>query len=192
MSVSEWRKEFSETYNKLKPYFINTVFDSAFTILGIIVGSAFSENFDHKIFLGTLLAGTFSLGISSGVSVYEAETLQAEKKIKTLEESLLRDLDETLIVENEKRQTAVVSVIIFLTPILTSLYSLTPQILSLADVLHVKTTIWISVSLTISLLFLTGYVFSEENREQKIWRGLRMMVLGVVAFLVGFGIKSLV
>jgi len=192
MSVSEWRKEFSETYNKLKPYFINTVFDSAFTILGIIVGSAFSENFDYKIFLGTLLTGTFSLGISSGVSVYEAETLQAEKKIKTLEESLLRDLDETLIVENEKRQTAVVSVIIFLTPILTSLYSLTPQILSLADVLHVKTTIWISVGLTISLLFLTGYVFSEENREQKIWRGLRMMVLGVVAFLVGFGIKSLV
>ena len=77
MSVSEWRKEFSETYNKLKPYFINTVFDSAFTILGIIVGSAFSENFDYKIFLGTLLTGTFSLGISSGVSVYEAETLQA-------------------------------------------------------------------------------------------------------------------
>ena len=192
MSIDGWKTEFSETYDKLKPYFINTVFDSAFTILGIIVGSAFSENFDQQIFLGTLLAGTFSLGISSGVSVYEAETLQAEKKIKTLERSLLRDLDDTLIVENEKRQTAVIAAIILLTPILTSLYALTPQLLSLANVLHVETTIWISVGLTISLLFLTGYVFSEKDRTEKIWRGLRMMVLGVVAFLVGFGIKSVV
>ena len=192
MSISDWKTEFSETYNKLKPYFINTVFDSAFTILGIIVGSAFSENFDQKIFLGTLLASTFSLGISSGVSVYEAETLQAEKKIESLEESLLRDLDETLIVENEQRQTAVIALIILLTPIFTSLYALTPQILSLANVLHVKTTIWISVGLTISLLFLTGYIFSEKNRTEKIWRGLRMMVLGVVAFLIGFGIRSLI
>ncbi len=48
-------------------FFINTLFDSTFALLGVIIGSAFTTNPDLRPIIGTLVASSVALGISTSV-----------------------------------------------------------------------------------------------------------------------------
>ena len=100
----------SDVKERAIPYIINTLFDSVFTIMGIVIGSAFSATIDIRAIIGTIITASLSLGVSSGFSVYEAETLQEEKRIDEIEEALLEDLENTVITEESMRVTLFSSV----------------------------------------------------------------------------------
>ncbi len=81
-------------------FFINTLFDSTFMLVGVIMGSAFSDNPDIEVIVGTMLTTSLALGISTGVSVYEAESLERGIRIAQLEKAMIRRLDETMIAQS--------------------------------------------------------------------------------------------
>ena len=76
----------------IRRFFINTLFDSTFMLLGIVVGAAFAADASLGVVLVTMVASSLALGISTGVSVYEAESLERERKIYELERALFMDL----------------------------------------------------------------------------------------------------
>lgn len=177
----------SELFNEIReraiPYIINTLFDAVFTIMGIVIGSTFSAGLDLRSILGTIITASLSLGVSSGFSVYEAETLQEEKRIDEIEEALLEDLEDTVITENSRRVTLLSSILVFSTPLLAGIATLIPFIFVYLGSINVQIGVRIAISIDLSLIFLTGYVFAIENR---LIKGLRMMVLGFGVFLVGY------
>lgn len=84
----------------IRRFFINTLFDSTFMLLSIVIGAAFAADASLGIIMVTMVTSSLALGISTGVSVYEAESLERERKISELERALFRDLSGTTI---EKR-----------------------------------------------------------------------------------------
>lgn len=64
------------------------------------MGSAFSDNPDIEVIVGTMLTTSLALGISTGVSVYEAESLERGIRIAQLEKAMIRRLDETMIAQS--------------------------------------------------------------------------------------------
>jgi len=56
-----------ETGPALRRYFVNTIFDSTFVILGVIIGSAFSPDPSYSLVIAIVLTSSFALGISTGV-----------------------------------------------------------------------------------------------------------------------------
>jgi hypothetical protein len=90
--------------NKLEPdlrkFFINTIFDSTFTVLGIVSGSAFAG--DSTTVLITLFTSCVALGFSSGISVYEAKVLEGERSINEIEKAMITDLKNTVLSDNVK------------------------------------------------------------------------------------------
>src|SRR4030066_206146 len=84
----------------LRRFFVNTLFDSTFMLLGVIIGSAFSDNPDIEVVVGTMITTSLALGISTGVSVYEAENLERGIRISQIEKAMIRNLDETVISES--------------------------------------------------------------------------------------------
>lgn len=48
-------------------------------LLGIVVGAAFAIDINLSIILVTMATSSLALGISTGVSVYEAESLERER-----------------------------------------------------------------------------------------------------------------
>ena len=86
----------------IRRFFINTLFDSTFMLLGIIVGSAFAGDAGLNVIIVTMLTTSLALGISTGVSVYEAESLEQERKIADLEKALFTDLQDTSIQKTAK------------------------------------------------------------------------------------------
>ena len=121
----QWLKNLRETLKQesvgpiIRRFFINTLFDSTFMLLGIVVGSAFAGiTAGLNIIILTMLTTSLALGISTGVSVYEAESLEQERKIAELEKALFTDLQDTSIQKNAKTIIIVATLINFATPLL--------------------------------------------------------------------------
>jgi predicted membrane protein (TIGR00267 family) len=176
----------------IRKFFINTLFDSTFVLLGIIVGSAFIANPELKVILGTMLVSSFALGISTGVSVYEAESLGQEMELREIEKAMLAELHHTQVAKSMQATTLVISIVNFLTPICICGITITPFLLALAGILMISSAAWISILTALATLFAAGFYLDLGNKRSAIFKGFKMAAFGVLAFLIGFGIELLI
>jgi predicted membrane protein (TIGR00267 family) len=176
----------------IRRFFINTLFDSTFMLLGIIVGSAFAGAATGlNVIIITMLTTSLALGISTGVSVYEAESLEQERKITDLEKALFTDLKDTSIQKTAKYITLIVTLINFATPLFSCAITITPFILAAIGIFPLNIAGWISVVLALSTLFGAGVYMGRIGKTNPYKKGLRMVAFGVLAFAIGFLLNSL-
>jgi len=189
----QWLKTLRETLKDesvgpiIRRFFINTLFDSTFMLLGIIVGSAFAGvAAGLNVIIITMLTTSLALGISTGVSVYEAESLEQERKIADLEKALFTDLDDTSIQKTAKYTILIATLINFATPLFSCAVTITPFILVAMGIVSLNIAGWISVVLALSTLFGAGVYMGRIGKTNPYKKGLRMVAFGVLAFAIGF------
>ena len=177
----------------IRRFFINTLFDSTFMLLGIIVGSTFAgAAAGLNVIIITMLTTSLALGISTGVSVYEAESLEQERKIADLEKALFTDLKDTSIQKTAKYITLIAALINFATPLFSCAVMITPFVLVAIGILHLNIAGWISVVLALGTLFGTGVYMGRIGKTNPYKKGLRMVAFGVLAFAIGFLLNLLI
>lgn len=172
-------------------FLTNTIFDSTFMLLGIVVGSAF-ETPDLRTILTTMLTSSLALGISTGVSIYEAESLEQGRRILELERALFRSLDETSIARAAKETVALMSLLNFLTPLVSCAVAISPFLLAALGIVEVRAASGISITLSLSILFLAGAYLGKAGKKNPWVKGVRMLIFGMVAFALGYWIESLI
>lgn len=192
MSFNILLKRVREIAPILRRLFINTLFDSTFTLIGIIIGSIFSTIPNLQILIGTAVASSFALGISSGVSVYESESIERERKLVELEKALFIDLQNTVITENYKAYALILAFINFLTPIICCGIILMPLILVAFNLIEPIIALWMSVSIAFGIIFVTGVFFGRFGKTNPLVKGLRMVFFGAIAFIIGYLIQTIV
>lgn len=180
---------FSDVLSRGLPYLINTLFDAIFTILGIVVGNAFGSVIDTRAIIGTMVTASISLGVSSGFSVYEAESIQEEKRIDQIEEALITDLEGTMITEKSRTVTILSALLVFLTPLFACMVTLVPFSFVMFGIISVERSILYTILIDLSLIFLSGLAFGGEKR---VFKGIRMTILGTSIFIIGFLINRIV
>jgi predicted membrane protein (TIGR00267 family) len=161
-------------------------------LLGIIVGSAFAGDAGLNIIIVTMLTTSIALGISTGVSVYEAESLEQERKISDLEKAMFTDLKDTSIQKTAKYTILLATLINFATPLFSCAVTITPFILAATGILHIDVAGWISVALALSTLFGAGVYMGRVGKTNPYKKGLRMVAFGVLAFVIGFLLDLLI
>jgi len=177
----------------IRRFFINTLFDSTFMLLGIVVGSAFAgAAVGLNIIILTMLTTSLALGISTGVSVYEAESLEQERKISDLEKALFTDLKDTSIHKTAKSIILIATAINFATPLFSCAVTITPFILVSIGLLPLYIAAWLSVGLALSTLFGAGVYMGRIGKTNPYKKGLRMVAFGVLAFVIGFLLNLLI
>jgi predicted membrane protein (TIGR00267 family) len=176
----------------LRRFFINTLFDSTFVQLGIVISSILAINEDLRLIIGTLVASSFALGISTGVSVYESEMLERERRVVDLEKALFRKLDNTVITENYKTYAMILAFLNFLTPLMCCGIILIPIIFAAFQLLDRTLASWLSVALALAILFTAGTYLGRLSKQNPLIKGLRMVIFGVLAFIIGFLIQMLI
>jgi predicted membrane protein (TIGR00267 family) len=174
----------------LRRFFMNTLFDSTFMLLGIIVGTAYTTSVHLGVVMATMSTSSLALGISTGVSVYETESLEREKKIAELERALFRELKGTRMEESAKSITFIVAFINFLTPLVSCAVVILPLLLAFMNVLNVRIAASFSVLLGLGTLFAAGVYMGKVVKKNPWKKGLRMMGFGIVAFIVGYVLNS--
>lgn len=176
----------------IRRFFINTLFDSTFMLLGIIVGSAFTANAALNVIVVTMLTTSLALGISTGVSVYEAESLEQEKRITDLEKALFTNLKETNIEKTAKYTIILATIINFATPLLSCAVTITPFTLAAIGIIDVDIAGWIAVTLALTTLFVAGVFMGRFGKTNPYKKGVRMVAFGVLAFLIGYLLNMLI
>jgi predicted membrane protein (TIGR00267 family) len=179
-----------ETGPALRRYFVNTVFDSTFVIMGVIIGSAFSGIGSRDVVIGIILTSSVALGISTGVSVYEAETLEQERRIREIERAMLSSMRDTDIKSASRVSILFISLVNFSAPLITCAITLTPFLLLSSESLEVMA--YIGLALALCILFVTGAVMGKMGQHNPLIKGARMAVIGFLAFLICFWIESLI
>jgi predicted membrane protein (TIGR00267 family) len=176
----------------IRRFFINTLFDSTFILLGIVVGAAFAVDASLNVVLVTMLTSSLALGISTGVSIYEADSLERERKIVELEKALFMDLSGTKI-EKTARSTTILTVVInLLTPLVSCAVMISPFVLTAWKILDIHVASWCSVILALGALFGAGVYLGKLGRTNPWAKGLRMAAFGSIAFFLGFLLNAFV
>ena len=175
----------------LRRFFINTLFDSTFTQLGVLIGSAFADSPDLRLVIGTLISSSIALGISTGVSVYESETLERERKTIELEKALFRKLDKTRLADSYRDYARLLAIVNFVTPLICCAVIVTPIVAAFFNILTTSTASWLSIIFALSILFAAGVYFGRYGKQNPIKKGLRMVGFGIIAFAAGYLIQLL-
>ncbi len=184
--------EETDTGPSIRRFFINTLFDSSFMLLGVIVGSAFVAKPELEVILGTMITSSLALGISSGASVYEAEILEREREIEEMEDAILADLEDTQVTKSARTAAITVASVNLLTPFSVCTAYIVPFALARLGVVGIKMAAWISIIIAIATLMSVGTYMGRKGKGNPALKGVRMMSLGAVTFLIGYLIEALV
>jgi predicted membrane protein (TIGR00267 family) len=178
-----------ETGPTMRRFFVNTMFDSTFVILGILIASAFSSEPNLRTVIVTIVTSSVALGISTGISVFEAETMEQSIKMREMERAMLTSLEDTHLHSISKMTIILVAVVNFCAPILSGTITLTPFLL--VGERDIQLAAYVSLGLAITILFVVGAAMGRAGQRNPWIQGARMAVAGVAAFLLCFWIESL-
>ncbi len=190
---SSWFKEamsLPETGPALRRYFVNTMFDSTFAVLGIIIGSALTADADKGLVIATIITSCVALAISTGSSVYEGETLEQSRRMDEIGRAMLRPVEETNLGKASKASAAIIALSNSLAPLMTGAIIVSPFILLGEETILVAAEV--AIVLAIVLLFITGFIMGRLSERNPWWKGLRMALVGVAAFFVCYMIGGVV
>ena len=161
-------------------------------LLGVIIGSGFVAKPELKVILGTILTTSLALGVSSGVSVYEAEILERERRIKEMEEAVLMSLEGTEVAESAKKTAIIVASVNLLTPLSVCTVYMVPFALAYLGFIEIWMASWISVPIALGILMFVGAYMGRNGKGNAVLKGVRMAALGGITFLAGYWIETLI
>jgi predicted membrane protein (TIGR00267 family) len=171
-----------DTGPSLRRYFVNTMFDASFVILGIIIGSALSPSASRSLVVTTILTSSVALAISTGSSVYEAERLEQSRRLDEISRAMLSRVEDTDLGKSSRASIVLIAIVNSMAPLLAGAVTLLPFIILPADAVNQAADA--AIVLVICMLFVTGFLMGRISERNPWLKGLRMAVIGMAAFCV--------
>jgi predicted membrane protein (TIGR00267 family) len=165
-------------------YFVMNAFDGCLTILGIIVGAYFSSFFNARIIIGVGFGSSIAMGMSGLFGAYMAEAAERKKKVQELEQSLLRNLENSVIVRASRFSSIYVAIVDGIAPFAAAQISLIPIYISFFAMITVRTAMEISMVLIIGILFTLGIFLGRISKDNLVISGLKMVAAGLITFAI--------
>lgn len=173
-------------------YFVNTIFDSTFVAMGIVIGASLAPGSTVKTVVSTLLVTSVALGISTGTSVYEAEKVEADIRLRELERAMLTELSGTDAKRALDVSRYMVVFVNVMAPIVVFSLAATPFILAGSLFIDAFPAALVSIGIAISVLFAVGAYLGRLSGGRAWLKGLRMALLGLGTFGAIWFIQGLV
>lgn len=165
-------------------YFVMNGFDGALATLGIIVGAYFAGVMDTKMVLFAGLGASLAMGISGAWGAYMAERAERTRNIKELERAMFTSLEGSIIERASNVAMVVVALVGALSPVYTSLISLSPFIFSLMGMLPATSAVFAAFVLNMATLFSLGVFLGKVSRTSVWLHGILMVAAGLLIILI--------
>ncbi|MFB0504450.1 MAG: VIT1/CCC1 transporter family protein [Candidatus Bathyarchaeia archaeon] len=170
-------------------YFVKNGMDGLMTTLGIILGAWALRTDNANLIVATGLGACLAMGVSGLFGTYITERAERKGHLKTLEESLLSDLNDSVHSDAHEVVSVFAALIDGLSPSLTAAVALTPFFLTMTGVLIIWDAYLVSFILTFATLFSLGVYLGTIAKENVWLYGLQMLsagaVIAVIIFLFG-------
>lgn len=171
-------------------YFVMNGFDGALTTLGIILGVYFVNQLNAKIIISAGIGAGFAMGVSGAWGAFMAERAERIRNKKELEKALFTELDNSVITRASTTAIIVVSIVDALSPVLTTLLSLSPFFLSLFGIIDIVFATWLAIIINLSTLFFLGLFLGKVSKSNILINGILMVGAGgftaMILYLISF------
>jgi len=170
-------------------YFIMNGFDGAMTIFGIVLGSWMASVTKPEVILLAGFGACLAMGVSGFFGAFMAEKAERERHLKDMEEATNNRVD-PIHYEAARFVVVYVALIDGLSPALTATISLAPFISASMKVISISSAYFISVPLSLAVLFLLGKYLGKVAKENGWLYGMVMVVVvGALTALIIFLIQ---
>jgi len=169
-------------------YFIMNGFDGAMTIFGIVLGSWMAGVTKPEVILLAGFGACLAMGVSGFFGAFMAEKAERERHLKDMEEATKNRVD-PIHYEAARFVVIYVALIDGLSPALTATISLAPFILASVKIISVSSAYFISVPLSLAVLFLLGIYLGKVAKENGWLYGVAMVAVGALTALIIFLIQ---
>jgi len=161
-------------------YFVMNAFDGALTVLGIILGAYIGGVRNVNVILSAVLGASLAMGLSGLWGAYMAEKAERTRKLKELEAALFTDLKQTRIYRASLATMVWLAVVDGISPVVVALASVSPFLFTRAGLCPFISAVYISIAITITVLFTLGIFLGKISRENMVLNGLRMVSAGII------------
>lgn len=181
-----------ELTDLFRRYFVNTLFDSTFVVLGILAATTAEPELGLEFALGTIFAACLAIGISTGVSVYEAEHTEGELRLQHLERAMLSRLDNTGISRDLRISRIAVASVNFLAPLVVASITSVPLLLFRFGLLPSFLVAAAASSVAgIGIIFAAGFFLGKLTGRRPWVKAGRMSLVAVLTFGALLAIENL-
>lgn len=164
-------------------YFVNTIFDSTFVVLGILAATSAEAEPSVDFALGALFAACLAIGISTGVSVYEAEHIEDQIRLRRIERAMLASLEDTGIPRSLRMSRYATSLVNFLAPLFVALVTSLPLLMFQVGLLtEFSVAAGASSGLGMLIIFVSGYYLGKLSGKRPWKKAARMTVVALLTF----------
>lgn len=168
----------------IRRYFVMNAFDGALTMLGFVVGIYITGYIDPKIVLSAGMSASFAMGVSGFVGALITEKAERERKVKELERAMFADLEGSIIEKAALMAVVLAALTDSLAPVLAALVCASPFLLSEFGVLSPVTATFLSIIVTLVLVFLLGAYLGRISGESPLVYGIYMLSAGLTISLI--------
>jgi len=170
-------------------YFIMNAFDGATTILGIVIGAYAAEITNELWVIWSGLGVSLAMGLSGFAGAYMTEEAEREKKLNTLEKSMLTDLKDSVVGRASRFASLWAGIVDGVSPALTALICLTPFFLSSHGFFSINSAIQLSVAIALSIMFLLGAFLGKISNRNRLFHGAKMLFVGLIITIIFLVLK---
>ena len=170
-------------------YFIMNAFDGATTILGIVIGAYAAEITNESWVIWSGLGVSLAMGLSGFVGAYMTEEAEREKKLNTLEKSMLTELKDSVVGKASRFASLWAGIVDGVSPALAAVVCLTPFFLSSRGLFPINSAIQLSVAIALSIMFLLGVFLGKISNRNMLFHGAKMLFVGLIITFIFFMLK---
>lgn len=175
----------SESLGIIRRYFVVNGFDGALTMLGIILGFALAEPTNPDIVISACLGAAIALAVSGISSAYISEVAERRKRLRELEQAMIRDLEHSAHGEAARWMPLLVGLVNGLSPLLISLLIMVPLWLAKAGIPLPVSPLLLAIMIALTVVFLLGVFLGRISGISWLHSGLQTIVIAVATlFLV--------
>ena len=172
-------------------YFIMNAFDGATTILGIVIGAYVAEITSELLVIWSGLGATLAMGLSGFVGAYMTEEAEREKKLRTLEKSMLTELTNSVVGRASRFASLWAGIVDGVSPAIAAVTCLAPLFFSSVGVFSIDFAIQLSVAIALSIMFLLGVFLGRISKRNIFFHGAKMFFVGLIITIVFLAFKVL-
>ncbi len=177
--------EITEVGEIARRYFVMNAFDGALTTLGIIIGFFLAGVKEANVVVITTLATAFAMGISGVWGAYLAESAERKRRLKPLERAMMADLSKSVIARASKFAVILSATIDGISPALAAIFGVAPFFFG-KDPSYFNTLFYISIGMSLGMLFLLGLFLGRVSKENIIWMGVKVVLAGILITIILF------
>ena len=187
-NITEYRNV-SNVDEIARRYFVMNGFDGILTVLGIVLGAYATNVRTPQIIIITVISVCIANAISGFSGTFMSENAERIRQVKILEKKMLKTFHHSIIEDSAKFASLYCATVAALSPFLLGIINLTPMILADFNIISYTTSFYLLIAISLSTLFVLGIFLGKVSKENVLFWGGKMFLLGVftttILFLLG-------